>query len=180
MKTYFILFLLMMVHAGVLAQETFTPPRFVKKPVGNSGCFAYLPDDQTPKNFDISYSPDSSKLYTGDFSSGEFHYSLIVVKLKEKISGTRTEMEDLLIAYLDYLQTSFNITNTTGYGKGHILKDAPDAIGVLDYWEDSEDDSWVVKGWTNGSIMAVMMVYGPREYPNQNALDLFLNGFRFK
>ena len=158
--------------------DDFTAPRFVKQPIENSGCYAYFPED-VEMAFDLSYSPDSSKVYTGDFLSGDFHYSIILVQLKDLVMEDAVEKEEMLVSYLDYLQESFSIVGAAGYGKGHTMESNPVAVGMIDYWEDNEGDQWSVKAWADGSTMAIMFIYGATEYPSYGAGQLFLNGFRF-
>lgn len=179
MKTLAISLILSLFSGFSHAQDDdFTPPRFVKQPIENSGCYAYFPED-VEMVFDVSYSPDSAKMYTGDFLSGNFHYSIIVVKLNDLTMEDAAEKEEMLVSYLDYLQESFSIVGAAGYGKGHTLESNPAAVGMIDYWEDEEGDQWSVKAWADESTMAVMFIYGPTEYPSYTAGQLFLNGFRF-
>lgn len=158
--------------------DDFKAPRFVKQPIENTGCYAYFPND-VEMVFDLSYSPDSSKVYTGDFLSGDFHYSIILVQLKDLVMEDAVEKEEMLVSYLDYLQESFSIVGSAGYGKGHTMESNPAAVGMIDYWEDNEGDQWSVKAWADGSTMAIMFIYGATEYPSYGAGQLFLNGFRF-
>ncbi len=181
MKTFAISLILSLFSGLSFAQEDeyeFTPPRFVKQPIENTGCYAYFPDD-VEMEFDLSYSPDSSKVYTGDFLSGDFHYSIILVQMKDVVLEDATEKEEMLVSYLDYLQNSFSIVATAGYGKGHTLESNPNAVGMIDYWEDNEADQWSVKAWADGSTMAILFIYGGMEYPSYSAAQLYLDGFRF-
>lgn len=155
----------------------FKIPRFTKTAISTSGCFAYLPVSDAI--FDVSYSPDSSIVYTGDFPVDDYHYALIVVKLKDTYLAGKEEKENMLISYLDFLKESFSIEGAAGYGMGRMLESNPDAIGILDYWEDTDKDQWVVEGWADGSTIAVMMIYGPGEFPNTNVANIYLEGFRF-
>jgi hypothetical protein len=165
--------------AHLFAQETsFTPPRFSKQSIGTSGCFAYLPATDSLV-VDVSYSPDSAAVYTVDQLSGDFHYAVIVVKLHGTTLSNLEEKEDMLTAYMDFLQGSFSISDAAGYGKGHTLASNPDATGIIDYWIDVDGDNWEVKGWADSTTLAIMMVYGGTEYPNHTTLQVFLDGFRF-
>lgn len=159
------------------AQEEYKAPRLQKTPIGTSGCYAYMP--QGDITFDVSYSEDSSEVYTGEITEGDFHYGIIVVKLRETVLETSDDKTALLESYLDYLKTSFNVTDAVGYGEGHTMESNTDAIGVIDYWIDAEKDTWQIKGWADSGTIAVLMIYGPREYPNFNVQQLYLDGFRF-
>ncbi len=179
MKTLIFSLLLMLFCGFSQAQDDeFNVPRFVKQPIENTGCYAYFPSD-AEMTFDLSYSPDSSKVYTGDFLSGDFHYSIILVQLKDLVMENTEDKENMLVAYLDYLRESFSIVGSAGYGKGHTMESNPSAAGMIDYWQDDEGDLWMVKAWADGSTIAVMLIYGTIEYPSYSAAQLFLDGFRF-
>jgi hypothetical protein len=170
-------FLLLAFTLTATAQE-FTAPRLTKTAIGESGCHAYLPPGS--ETFDVSNSEDGSTLYTGDFLVDEYSYGLIVVKLSQDAQiATQEDKEALLTSYMDYLQVTFAITSSVGYGKGHTLEKYPEATGVLDYWIDEDATEWVVKGWCDGKTLAIMMLYGPGAYPSYNVQNMFLDGFRF-
>ncbi len=159
------------------AQEEFKVPRFQKTAIGNSGCFAYMPPGEIA--FEIEYSPDSSMVYSGEISEGEYGYAVIVVKMNGTILETEEEKNDMLVSYLDFLQSSFSITDAAGYGMGHTLEKFPDAVGILDYWVDADGDVWEIKGWADSNTLGIMMIYGPTDYPNFSAQQVYLDGFRF-
>lgn len=145
-----------------------------KVPVGKSGCSVYT---FCETKFDESKSQDSSVVYTGECTKEEVTYGVICVKLltpPENISAA----EDLLIAYLDYLKTSFSVTKAAGYGKGHHLNKNENTRGILDYWEDSEKNNWKVKAWTDGKYIGVMYAYSLKELP-ETKINIFLEGLRF-
>lgn len=145
-----------------------------KVPVGKSGCSVYT---FCEIKFEESKSQDSSVVYAGECSKDEVSYGVICVKLltpPENISMA----EDLLIAYLDYLKTSFSVTKATGYGRGHRLNQNENTRGILDYWEDSEKNHWKVKAWTNGKYIGVMYAYSLKELP-ETKVNIFLEGLRF-
>lgn len=148
-----------------------------KSPIGHSGCQAYFFCDVNVEN---SFSEDSSIVYTNACTGKDsLEYGLICVQLKEKISDIQVA-ENVMISYLDYLKTSFSITKSTGYGKGHTLKNYPAAHGVIDYWSDNKDQDWKVKGWTDGQFIAVLYVISPKDQPNtESKINLYLDGFRF-
>lgn len=177
MRTLFSFVVLLAAVSAVFSQNA---PRFIKTDVADSGCKIYLPGKADP--VDVSYSPDSSIVYTIetlDTTAGAYyHFGSIVVNLNG-VDLTGQE-EDMLIAYMDYLKDAFKIESSVGYGKGHTLSTHATAKGVLDYWEDADGDNWVVKGWAAESTLFVMFIYGPDDYPNQNVVDIFFKGARFK
>ncbi|MBK8311631.1 MAG: hypothetical protein IPL04_12780 [Chitinophagaceae bacterium] len=85
--------------------------------------------------------------------------------------------EDLLIAYVDYLKSSFSIKKSAGYGKGHRLNNNENTRGILDYWEDGEGDKWKIKAWTDGKYIGFMYAYSSKNLPEAK-VNVFLEGFR--
>jgi hypothetical protein len=151
-------------------------PRFEKFPVGNTGCTVYTPGDP---NFELAYSEDSSLVYTGEVATDSFNYFVICVAFAQPMSDLPSERETLLTNYLNYLQQSFGITESAGYGLGHTMEGHPDAQGMIDFWVDGDGDQWQIKGWIDKNHLAVLGIYGSGTYPYFNAAQLFLNGFRF-
>jgi len=104
-----------------------------KVPVSNSGCSVYT---YCTLNFETSYSPDSSVVYVSEcVKDGVMNYGVICIKLKLP-ADSLAAAETTLIAYLEYLKTSFNITKTAGYGKGHQLAKNENTRGVIDSCKD--------------------------------------------
>lgn len=138
-------------------------PRLKKVQIEKTGCSLYAPDTL---QFDLSFSEDSSAVYTGEWLVGNHRFAVILVDLNNVILANQEEKEDLLISCLDFLQANFEITESAGYGKGHMLESDPTAVGVIDYWIDASADEWAIKGWINDRYIAVLMLYGPGEYPH--------------
>lgn len=144
-----------------------------KYPVGNSGCFLY---SYCESKYDMSYSEDSSKVFTGECKLGDVSYGIICIKLLYTINDLAAA-EDLMVSYADYLKTSFGITKAAGYGKGHHLNNNEATRGILDYWEDKELDKWKIKAWTDGKFIGFMYVYSKKDLPEQK-VNAFLDSFR--
>ena len=104
-------------------------------------------------------------------------YGVIGIKLWAAFENL-DQAQESLISYLDYLKTSFKITKSAGYGKGHRLNNNENTRGVIDYWEDSDKNNWKIKGWTNGKYIGVLYGYSPKELP-ESKLNIYLDGFRF-
>lgn len=171
--------LMILFSFALFAQKDNTKvPHLVKTPLENTGCSAYFPDDEELV-LELSYSPDSSKVYTGEVYSDNYHFSIILVELKDYVFENKEEKEGMIVSYLDYLKGSFSIVSSAGYGNGHTMESNPEAVGVIDYWEDEEGDQWAVKAWADKKYIAVMIMYGPNEYQYFNIQQLFLDGFRF-
>ncbi len=164
---------------ATLATSQTSTPRLSKYFIDRSGHALYLP--AKPNKVEISYSPDSSKVYTinciDTTQKANFYFGAIVVDLKESIVGNE---ENILEKYLDYLKSNFKIKESAGYGKGHILETHPAAKGMIDYWRDEEGNEWKITGWADANTIVVMYEYGAKEYPIFNIVDLFMKGFRFK
>ncbi|MFN8289699.1 MAG: hypothetical protein U0U70_05560 [Chitinophagaceae bacterium] len=146
---------------------------FKKVPVGKSGCAVYT---YCELRIEEAKSEDSSTVYTGECVKDQVTYGVICVKLLTPPENL-VMAEDLLIAYLDYLKTSFSITKSAGYGKGHRLNNNENTRGVLDYWEDADKNNWKIKAWTDGKFIGVLYAYSLKELPEQK-VNLFLDSFR--
>lgn len=150
-------------------------PRLSKYDIGTTGCKIYLPSEP---GFELSYSEDSSEVWTAEVESGSSTYAVICVRFNEGVGTDERELLDLLESYLDFLQSQFGITGTAGYGEGHRLSDYDDVYGVIDFWEDADALQYSVMGWINSDYLAVMMIYGSQE-ADYNAYNLFFQGMRF-
>jgi hypothetical protein len=174
MKRYPFLLLLMTTSFLTWAQSV---PRFAKYDFAESGCKVYLPGD--PGEIEVTLSEDGSEVYTGEVTHEDFNFAVIVVKFSEPIGDDADVNNDMITSYLDFLQKQFGVTDAAGYGLGHKLESAPHAVGVIDYWKDSDGLQYAVKAWCDGDYLAVMILYGAEEYPIFNVQEMFLNGFRF-
>ena len=180
MKSFATLFaaLLFPIILSAQSEETVKVPRLSKMDIGQSGCAAYFPEGMP--DFELSKSEDGADVYTSDMEVDGFRFACITVKFTEPFTDSEPdELEELLIGYLEYLQTQFEITSSAGVGLGHTLESAPDARGVLDYWEDGEGTQYAVKGWINQKAIGIMISYGPGEYPHFNLQQMYLDSFRF-
>ncbi len=146
--------------------------QLVKKyPIGNSGCSASFFCDPSP--FDLSKSPDSSDVVTGECTQGDMTYGVICVQLRQPINDADAS-EKTVITYLDYLKTTLDITTSAPYGKGQRLRGRPDSRGILDYWQTKEGEHWKLKGWTDGYYIVVMYTFSKKKI-NENKADMFIN-----
>ncbi len=178
MKNLVIGILLALFVLPLHAQEL-KPPRLVKTAIGSSGCSAYLPAGMP--EFEQSKSEDDADVYTSEIALDSFVFGCIAVKFATPFTDSKSaELEDLLIAYMDYLQGAFEITDAVGYGRGHTLEAYPDARGVLDYWEDDEGNQFAVMGWIDGNALGFLYIGGGREYPLFTVQEMYLKGWRFE
>ena len=159
----------------LISTLTFSQDQFSKYPIGTSGCSAYFFSD--PGQANVSFSPDSSSVYTLESSDTEgLTYSIIVIDLSIELA--EEEIETMLISYLDYLKEQFSVTASVGYGKGHRLGSYERAIGVIDFWNTQEDDV-AIKAWGDPNFLAVMMVFSEKGKDVTSKSQAFFNGFRF-
>ncbi len=142
--------------------------------LAGSGCSYYSYCEIT---FELSRSEDSSSIWTGECLKDDINYGIVCVKLLEPVSDL-TMAEELMINYSDYLKTSFKITKTAGYGKGHRLLNKETTRGIIDYWGDMEKNNWKIKAWTDGKYIGFLFVYSLKELP-ESKINLFLDGYRF-
>lgn len=183
-KSYTFNFLLTLIFTLYIsvskANENTSIPRFSKYPIAETGCAVYLPSD--PREFQVSHSEDGSEVYTAEVMHGEHYFNVIVVKFSDETAAdykTEADIKEVLTNYLDYLQEVLGVTFSAGYGWGHTQDDYAKAVGVIDYWSDSEGFVYAVKAWCDGKYLSVLSLYGKEDYPIFNVQQLFLNGFRF-
>ncbi|MES2589996.1 MAG: hypothetical protein V4622_13540 [Bacteroidota bacterium] len=171
------LILFIFLFATTVFSQNTKIPRFTKSKIGNSSSWAYLPS-QNPQ-FTTSFSEDSSVIYTFEETIGEHEFMMLQVDFSEPIIDS-LEQEALLISYLDFLKTQFNITQSVGYGRGHFLESNPKTHGVIDYCEDEAKNKYQLKGWINTNHLTVYFIYGKEEYPNLNIRNMFFDGIRYE
>ena len=174
MKNSLLLFILLIFTYFSYCQAV---PRFNKTTIMNSGCYAYFPD--TPTNYEQTLSEDSSFVYTASVNFDNYTYGIIVIKFKTAFNISTSELEDLLISYMDYLKSTFNITSSLGYGKGYTSNFNANATGIIDTWQDKENYTLSIKGWIDKDFIGFLYLKGKEEYPNYNIRNIFLNGFVF-
>jgi len=145
-----------------------------KYTIGDSGCSLYT---YCETKFNVDYSEDSSKVYTGECEKDGVTYGVICVKLLNP-SPDLVMAEDLLISYLDFLKGSFEIQKAAGYGRGHHLNNNENTRGILDYWEDKDKNVWKIKAWTDGKFIGFLYAHSKKGLP-ETKVNVFLEGFRF-
>ena len=136
-------------------------PRFTKQAIATTGCSAYLPEGVEWK--DPTTSPDGSDIYQCSRTyDGGYEFGLILVKFNEPFTtSSDIELEELLIAYADYLKEMFSVKEAVGYGKGHRLDADTTVLGVIDYWKAEDNSVMSVQGWINPQYLAFYYISGP-------------------
>lgn len=173
MKQLTFLFLGVLVfNSSLLAQA----PRFAKYQVSETGAALYMPLEPY---WDLTFSEDSSEVYTTEVEFDSAFYGAIVVKFAESLGEDSLVWQELLLSYLGYLNDeAFLFIEVTDPGLGHRLDDNPTAIGILEYGEDFDGIQYTVKGWIDDQFLAILYVAYEDEM-NYNIQEMYLQGFRF-
>src|SRR5688572_25328214 len=173
-----LLFLILVLVLSDVKSQTSSIPRLEKISIPDCGCSVYMPKGTAP--FSKEYSKDSSLVFTADYvTEDDFSFSAIAVKFKESLGKDKATNEEMLIMYMDFIKSQLTITGSAGYGKGHTMEKYPDAVGIIDYWEDAAGYQFAVKGWIDGEKLAILYIAGKSEYPYFNLQQMFFGGFGF-
>ena len=164
---------LILLSTSIIYSQT----RFAKYPIEKSGASIYLPGEPT---WELTFSEDSSEVYTGNVGIDTVNYSAIVIKFKEKFEDKNgEELQDLLTSYIDFIGSSvLELVEIVPVGYGHTLESNTSAIGAITYGVDADGYNYAIKGWIDNEFLAILMVISETE-ANFTMQELFLNGFRF-
>lgn len=128
----------------------------------------------------MSQSQDGSDMYIMELPTdhwGDFKFVTITVVLKD---GTFVgQEEEMLMAYMDFLQQQLGVDKSANYGKGRSLSTHPTAKGVINFWGCKNGDRIRTAGWAAENILTVMMIIGPVEFEQYSVAEMFFKGFRF-
>ena len=100
----------------------------------------------------------------------------ICIKLLYPVSDLAAA-EDLMVSYIDFLKADFHVKQAGGYGRGHHLNNNENTRGVIDYWKDTENNNWKIKGWTDGKYIGVLYANSKKDLP-ESKVNVFLDSFR--
>lgn len=103
---------------------------------------------------------------------GDVTYGVIAIKPKDQYPDL-TDAEKVLLAFMEQLQYSFAIQHTTGLHVETYLQ--RNKTSITNYWRDHEQTDWKVKGWTNGTTLAVLYIKNIGSVPVGKE-ESFLNG----
>jgi len=152
--------------------------RLSKCDIGESGCSAYFVSE--PEIADVSAMEDGSEVYTTTATCESHTFGILIVKFAEPISDDVETKEDVLETYTDIVKSLLEVTASAGYGKGHTHDKNPNAVGIIDFCEDSFGNTIAMKSWADTKYAAMLYVISPGDKElNFNVQQLFLNGFRF-
>lgn len=127
----------------------------------------------------LSYSPDSSEVYTIDDFYGEHNYSVIVVRYKEPVSDNLSDViYSMQEGYLDFLMEPLGVTNSSGFDRIIGLRGRNDIYGIGAYWSFDDGSDAYIKSWANQYYLSVLMVSGAPA-PEAGTVKEFLEGVTF-
>jgi hypothetical protein len=157
--------------------------RPTKYPIGNSGFFAYFTSQ--PDNVDISTLDTGDIIFTTQATCGNVQTGIVCVKFGTDQADDAEVLQTQLENYIDIVKNMVGITESAGYGRGHIHPEDKSAYGIIDYCTDANSNNWAFKAWINTKAAAVLYFMYPPSAENQaqtstNIQQLFLDGFRFK
>ena len=114
------------------------------------------------------------------FDDSSLNYGLICIKFNASLLPL-SEPVELMTQYMEFLKTSFDVSQAAGFGKGHTLPGQTGVSGVIDYWTAKDGSEIQVKSWTDGTGIGFMYVKGSsRDLSNHySKIQVFFNGFRF-
>lgn len=173
MNRYLVIFFIGIFLPASLSAQV---PRFSKYNVMESGASLYMPEEPL---WELSYSEDSSEVYTTEVLYDSVLYGAIVVKFGESLGDDPEVWENVLVSYLEFLNSdAFGFTSVTDPGYGHTLESHPSAKGILEYGEDESGTQFAIKGWVDQNFLSVLYTGSIGEM-NFNVQQIFLQGFRF-
>ena len=111
-------------------------------------------------------------MHVHEINEKDITYGFISIQFKKSYSRLNNA-EQVLIAFLEQLQHAFFIRHTTGVKPETFLQ--TNRMAITDYWQDADGKDWKVKGWTDGSTLAVFYIKNINAVP-VNVEETFLNG----
>lgn len=145
-------------------------PKFKRYLIGRTGCTSLLLSDETTLH--LQSTKDGERVYFYEHDVNGVTYGVITVNMKELYS--LDVAEGILIQYVNRIRKPFGICHNVSME----IDRCPEAINLVDYWQDEEGIDWKIKGSSNGKIIAVLYVKNISASPVKDH-DAFLNGFRF-
>jgi hypothetical protein len=141
--------------------------------IADSGCSVQLTSGRI--SFETTETEEGDRLHYAEHWDRNVTYGILCATLSEDIGVD--EAQDVMINYINRLRGPFYAVHNIGPDLSG-QKDAPEVISLVDYWQDGDGLDWKVKGYTNGSIIAVLYVRNINEVPVEKQ-DQFLDSFSF-
>ncbi len=141
-----------------------------------SSCSLYLPIEAGDLTCTATATPDA--MHFGEtMDAGGVTYGFITICLNAPVpEGAAAQA--LLSHFMRALHPSFGIVHTTGEEGNLPHVSCWNTRGLVDYWQDADGVDWKVKGWTNGSGVAVLYVRNINKAEACTA-DIFLDSILF-
>ncbi|MFL5739757.1 MAG: hypothetical protein ACJ75B_06040 [Flavisolibacter sp.] len=149
------------------------PKKFKNYFIGNTGCSALL---LSGNDFQQTKTVTGDQLYFSECSEKTVDYGIICIRMLETYS--LEEASYMLSNYMDKLKDPFLVLHNTGVQKD-IDWNSRASRTLVDYWQDAEKKDWKVKGYTDGSFLAVLYVKNIAQVDVRKQ-DLFLDSFHFQ
>lgn len=150
-----------------------SPRRFKNYFIGDTGCSALL---FTGNDFQQTRTITGDQLYFNECSEKDVDFGIICIRLQEEY--TLDEASSMLKNYMDKLKDPFFVLHETGV-QADTDWNSIYTRTLVDYWQDTENKDWKVKGYTNGHFLAVLYVKNISQVEVRKQ-DLFLDSFHFR
>jgi hypothetical protein len=158
--------------SAVLAQSS----DLIRYDMPQTGAKLYMPLEPA---WDISYSLDSSIVYSTEVLAGNNFFGAIIVKFANSLGDDTETWEEVLKGYLQYLNTNaFLLESVSDIERNDETDIYPFEIGFHEYGKDAEDSFFIIRGWTNDKYLAVLYIAYIDEV-DADTREQFLNGFQF-
>jgi hypothetical protein len=140
--------------------------------IGLSGCSTLWFNDHP---FERTLTRTGDTMHFNEHAEKGVTYGIICIGLD---TPYRTdESTTMLVSYLESLREPFGISHFTGITRTRDWNN-PHSHTFSDYWQDADGCDWKVKGYTNGTHLAVLYVKNISD-ADANRQDAFLDGFYF-
>lgn len=115
------------------------------------------------------------ELYCNEFKENGVTYGVICVEMQHHYD--KIEAYEMLRTYMHKLKGPFYVFHSTGISDSQNWNQS-NCCTLEDYWQDAVGVDCKVKGYTNGSVLAVLYVRNITE-ADAAKVDLFLDSFHF-
>lgn len=146
-----------------------TSPRF-RRYLICSGCSTLL--NSAGRTLHIRYTKEGDKIYFNEYACDGISYGIICAEMKKTYTAERAEK--ILINFINRVRKPMHISVNDAMeveANDHYLT-------ITDYWQDHAGIDWKIKGYTNGSVIALLYVKNITDTNVKNH-DAYLNGLRF-
>lgn len=150
-----------------------TPKKSETVLIADSGCSVELTSQKL--SFETTETEEGDRLHYAEHWDRNVTYGILCAQLAEEIG--LDEAKEVMINYINRLRGPFYAVHHIG-AEVCDPKDETAVVSLIDYWQDCDGLDWKVKGYTNGSIIAVLYVKNINELVVEKQ-DHFLDSFSF-